>query len=498
MYNGSGSLTNRRRIMVKRRAVTLSLMALLLGLPAWAADNAAPKGFVSLFNGKDLHGWKVPAGDNGHWKVVDGVIDYDAQSEAPGDKSLWSDRAYGNFILQVDWRLKEAPFLNKNIPYILPDGAHARDIHGKEMRMALPDADSGVFLRGDGRFQVNIWCWPIGSGEMYGIRTDPAAAPALRTAATPRTQADRPVGQWNHFEITARGKTVKVVLNGKTVIPGATIPDLPARGRLAFQHHGGKNKKGAWSGPPSLVQFKNIYIRELPQAATGSVTPPAHRNLAQPRADVVRALLITGGHDHETSFYRLFHGYDDLARMPVTSSTAAFQGDLRDKYDVLVMYDFSRDLTEAGKENLRAFVASGKGIVVLHHALLNYQTWPWWYEDVVGGSYRLRKEGSLPSSTYKGDQKILVTPAGEHPITRGLGPFQAVDETYKHMWISPKVRPLLTTDNPNGDRLLAWIGPCATSRVVAIQLGHGPTVFSHPGYRALVHNAILWAGGRLK
>jgi type 1 glutamine amidotransferase len=57
---------------------------------------------------------------------------------------------------------------------------------------------------------------------------------------------------------------------------------------------------------------------------------------------------------------------------------------------------------------------------------------------------------------------------------------------------------LLTTDNPNSDRLLAWIGPCATSRVVAIQLGHGPTVFSDPAYRTLVHNAILWSAGRLK
>ena len=69
---------------------------------------------------------------------------------------------------------------------VLPDGTHARDIHGKEMRMALPDADSGVYLRGDGRFQVNIWCWPIGSGELYSIRTDPKTAPDLRAAATPR------------------------------------------------------------------------------------------------------------------------------------------------------------------------------------------------------------------------------------------------------------------------------------------------------------------------
>jgi type 1 glutamine amidotransferase len=474
-------------MMLKRRTAVLSLVGLCLGLQAWAAGNSAPEGLVSLFNGKDLLGWKVPAGDNGHWKVVKGVIDYDAQSEASGDKSLWSDREYGDFILQVDWRLKEAPYLNKNIPYILPDGTHARDLHGKEMRMTLPDADSGIFLRGDGRFQVHIGCWPIGSGEMYSIRTDPATAPDLRAAATPRTQADRPVGEWNHFEITVQGKAVKVVLNGKTVLPGATISDLPARGRLGFGHQGGNNKQGAWSSPPSMVQFKNIYIRELPDLG-----------LSQAPAEAVRGLLITGGHDHETSFYTLFDGYKDLARMPVTSSTTAFQSDLRGKYDVLIMYDFSRDLNETGKKNLRAFVESGKGIVVLHHALLNYQQWPWWYEDVVGGRYRLQREGNIPSSTYKGDQQIFVTPEGEHPITAGIGAFQVVDETYKHMWISGRVRPLLTTDNPNSDRFLAWIGPCATSRVVAIQLGHGPTVFSHPGYRTLVHNAILWSAGRLK
>src|SRR5262249_29229066 len=90
-------------------------------------------------------------------------------------------------------------------------------------------------------------------------------------------------------------------------------------------------------------------------------------------------------------------------------------------------------------------------------------------KDVVGGSYRLRKNGDIPSSTYRGDQQINVTPAGEHAITAALGSFQVTDETYKHMWISPHVRPLLLTDNPNGDKLLAWIGPCDTSRVVAIQ-----------------------------
>ena len=54
----------------------------------------------------NLDGWKVPDGDNGHWKIVDGAIDYDAESEARGDKTLWGEREYGDFVLQVDWRIK--------------------------------------------------------------------------------------------------------------------------------------------------------------------------------------------------------------------------------------------------------------------------------------------------------------------------------------------------------------------------------------------------------
>jgi hypothetical protein len=249
-------------ISLRKLFITACSIGCLAALSAYGADNVAPEGFTALFNGQDFIGWKVPEGDNGHWKIENGVIDYDALSEAKGDKTLWFEREYEDFILQVDWRIKETPYINPNVPYILPDGTHARDIHGKELHLALPDSDSGVYLRGDGRYQVNIWCWPIGSGEMYGIRMDQKVAPELRAAVTPRTQADKPVGQWNHFEITVRGNTVKVALNGKTVLPGAPIPNLPPRGRIALQHHGGK-RDGQWNSPPSLVQFKNIYIKEL-------------------------------------------------------------------------------------------------------------------------------------------------------------------------------------------------------------------------------------------
>ena len=228
-----------------------------------AAAAVQEGGFTSLFNGKDLTGWKVPAGDNGHWKVVDGVIDYDAESEAPAnDKSLWSEREFANFVLRVDWRIKSTPYINPGVPVILPSGLHKKDADGKEIRMSVPDSDSGIYLRGNSKAQVNIWGWPIGSGEVYGYRMDDKMPPEVRAGVTPKRIADRDIGAWNTFEITMRGDRLTVVLNGQEVISNAQLPDVPARGPIALQHHGSK-KGGVWTSPPSLVQFRNISIKEM-------------------------------------------------------------------------------------------------------------------------------------------------------------------------------------------------------------------------------------------
>ncbi len=231
---------------------------LALGLAASAQQPAS----TPLFNGKDLAGWKVPAGDNGHWKVVDGVIDYDAESEASGDKSLWSERTYGDFVLRVDWRIKATPYVNPNVPIIRFDGTHKKDASGKEIRLSVPDSDSGILLRGTSKAQVNIWCWPIGSGEVYGYRTDEKMPAAVRAGVTPLKNADHNVGEWNTYEITVRGNRLTVVLNGQKVIDAAELPELPATGPVGLQHHGSK-KGDAWTSPPALVQFRNISISEL-------------------------------------------------------------------------------------------------------------------------------------------------------------------------------------------------------------------------------------------
>jgi hypothetical protein len=207
-------------------------------------------GFRSLYTGLDLRGWKQEAGHKGHWQAKDWVLDYDGKSEA-GDKNLWTEQEFGNFTLIVDWRLPAEPKID-NVPVVLPDGSEAADSQGKPLTVAVPDAgDSGIYLRGDSKSQINIWNWPVGSGEIWGYRTDKNMPAEVRKAATPILNADNPPGQWNRFEITAVGERVTVKVNGKTVIRQAELPGLPKRGAIALQHHG------------DPVQFANIFIKEL-------------------------------------------------------------------------------------------------------------------------------------------------------------------------------------------------------------------------------------------
>jgi len=244
--------------------LSVPALALIVAVNLPAADNTAPEGFISLFNGKDLAGWKVPEGDNGHWKVVDGTIDCDAKSEAKvPDKSLWTDKSFKDFVLLMDWKCKLEPGYKNKVPVILPSGDHLM-VDGKEVRVEIDDVDSGVYLRGSSKSQVNIWMWPIGSGEVYGYRMDKKMAPEVRAGVTPKKRMDKPRGEWNHFEITMKGEELTVKLNGEEVIANAKLPGVPAAGPIALQHHGSWNAKtNQWSGPPSIVQFKNLYIKEM-------------------------------------------------------------------------------------------------------------------------------------------------------------------------------------------------------------------------------------------
>ena len=242
--------------------------------------------------------------------------------------------------------------------------------------------------------------------------------------------------------------------------------------------------------------YVGTFTRGVEWAAAGSVTLSAAGKLPSQAPPPLRLLVVTGGHPYATTFYTVFEGADDLQWDHAVSNHDAFKNDLRKNYDVLVLYDFSQEISDAEKTNLRDFVEAGKGVVVLHHAIADYQDWEWWYKEVVGGKYLLKPFGSLPPSTYLHDQESCVRVVMNHPITAHIQAMHLWDETYKGMWISPDVKVLLRSDAPTSDGPVAWISPYTKSRVVYIQLGHGETAHLYPAYRTLVQDAIRWTGGR--
>ena len=181
----------------------------------------------------------------GHWKAASSwVLSYDGKSMAK-DPNLWSEKEYKDFEIIADWRFPGKP---KKMKWAktLPSGDDTEEM------IEVDDAgDSGIYLRGSSKSQVNMWCRPPGSGEVYGYRTDKKQPAEVRRGVTPKMKADKPIGQWNRFHITMKGDRLTVVLNGKLVIENAQLPGVPEKGPIALQHHGDQ------------VEFANMFIREL-------------------------------------------------------------------------------------------------------------------------------------------------------------------------------------------------------------------------------------------
>jgi Domain of Unknown Function (DUF1080) len=214
--------------------------------PAANVEGVMAAGFKQLFDGKTLNGWKH--GNSQEWTVANGILKHSGKPGEPSD--LWTEKEYGDCTLVFDWRWSGRGQLQK-LPTVLPDGSNKLDKDGQTELTEVEDLDSGVYLRGNIQSQVNLWNWSIGSGEIYGYRTNPAMSAEVKAGATPKMKADRPLGEWNRTMVTIKGDRLTVSLNGRTVIEEAQLPGVPARGAIGLQHHG------------SAIDFANLWIKEL-------------------------------------------------------------------------------------------------------------------------------------------------------------------------------------------------------------------------------------------
>ncbi len=215
--------------------------------PALTGEQIArsDEGFRDLLRG-GLAQWKVPAEGPAHWRVADGVLSLDA----PG-ADLWTRASFTDFELVIDWKWVGASQGKLHRPRIGTNGKELRDDSGNVQTVEIEEWDSGIYLRGNSKSQVNMWNWPAGSGEIWGYRTDESMPPAVRSACTPTQNADAPIGSWNRFRILMQRETLSVTLNNKVVIPNATLPGIPRDGALGIQHHG------------SALECMNIFVRPI-------------------------------------------------------------------------------------------------------------------------------------------------------------------------------------------------------------------------------------------
>jgi hypothetical protein len=193
---------------------------------------------VPLFDGKTLNGWTICKHDgtkvaieNSAWSVEDGVI------HCTGDESkdywLASNEKYDNFALRMDYKITKG-------------------------------TNSGIFLRSPGLDRPAYTGFEVQIVDDVGRPADKHGTGSIYDVFAPIANMSRPIGEWNHVEVTCNRSLVTVVLNGLKVIDAdfslMTEPvgkfdfaysKMPKTGHIGMQNHG----RDVW--------FRNISIKKL-------------------------------------------------------------------------------------------------------------------------------------------------------------------------------------------------------------------------------------------
>ncbi|MDF1786634.1 MAG: DUF1080 domain-containing protein [Verrucomicrobiales bacterium] len=202
--------------MTKLSAIPRFLLIMASALALAHADHHAPK-LKSIFNGKDLSGWKTP--DNNIWySASNGELKIKSGPERKGS-AIWTEKDYTDFVMEFEFKFGEGT------------------------------VDSGIYVKNDkdqiqigisGSLKVDMTALAYIPGKGYPFRNDLAV-----TLLKPN--------DWNHMKIEVKGNTYRTWLNG-TYVMTYTSESAVEKGPLGIQLHGNRDM---------AIDYRNLKAADL-------------------------------------------------------------------------------------------------------------------------------------------------------------------------------------------------------------------------------------------
>ncbi len=279
------------------------------GWTAFAQLNVPPAGFKPLFNGRDLAGWYG-------WGTKDPAILW---AMPPEERDLYKKRSVEGGLpgkesqdhINAHWRVENGELVNDGKGLYLTSDKDYGDFELWVEYKALPDGDSGIYLRGIPQVQI----WDSTQGDPRGLGQDKGSGGLWNNSKgapgkDPLKKMDKPFGEWNSFKIKMIGERVTVVFNGEVVVDNAVLENFFANQKAGYVAYG----KPAKAGDPKTDKQPNGYMRD-PVYPKGPIQLQTHgseirwRNLFIREISAAEANRELAARDSE-GFVELINGKD--------------------------------------------------------------------------------------------------------------------------------------------------------------------------------------------